>query len=137
MRWQSLWGRMVLAVLLLAGVVVGAAGCGTTSEAPPNAFDLNPYEIEFTVDPAIPAAGKPAQLGAKITGKQPLTKRAQISFEIKKVGADPREEISAARKDEGLYSASYTFKEAAKYSVTVHVITRSVHQVSNKEIEVK
>lgn len=121
------------AVLLLAGVI---SGCGTTS-APPPALDLNPYTIEFSTEPAAPAAGSAVTLRAGITGKTPLSKRSAISFEVKKVGSDNRTEVQAESKAEGRYEAKYTFKEPGTYSITVHIISSSVHQVSNKEIEVK
>lgn len=117
-------------------LVVALGGCGTSSEPLP-ALDLNPYTITFEADPAAPAAGNPVLLKVGVTGKEPLSKRSEISFEIKKSGSDERVEVQAERKEEGRYEGKFTFKEAGKYSVTVHVITRSVHQVSNKELEVK
>lgn len=122
------------AALLVAAAVMG--GCGTTSEPLP-ALDLNPYTITFETDPAAPAAGKPTVLKAGVTGKDPLSKRSEISFEIKKSDSDNREEVQADRKEEGRYEGKYTFKEPGKYSITVHVITRTVHQVSNKELNVE
>jgi hypothetical protein len=122
------------ACLLLLSVVLG--GCGTTSEPLP-ALDLNPYTITFETDPAAPVTGAPVLLKTGVSGKEPLSKRAEISFEIKKSGSEERVEVEAERKEEGRYESRYTFKEAGKYSITVHVITRSIHQVSNKELEVK
>ncbi|WP_438444241.1 FixH family protein [Gorillibacterium sp. sgz5001074] len=122
-----------VAVMLLA---CWSAGCGTTSEPLPG-LELNPYTVTFATEPSEPAAGKPVVLKVGVSGKDPLSKRSEISFEIKRIGTEDRKELTAEKKDEGQYEAGYTFKETGKYSVTIHVITRSVHQVVNKEVDVK
>lgn len=122
--------------VLAALAVLALTACGTTSAPPPN-LDLNPYTITFATEPAAPTAGGATKLRATITGKTPLSKRAEISFEVKKVGVDERTEVKAESKGQNLFEGEYTFKESGAYSITVHVITSRIHQVSNQEITVK
>lgn len=130
--------RALLAIALLAIALLAAlSGCATTQSNPQAGFNLNPYDIKFSFDPNPPAAGGKTLLRADITGEPQLTTRAEISFEVKKIGVDKRDELAAERKDKGVYTASYTFQEAGAYQIVVHVITRSLHQVKTVEVQVK
>lgn len=135
-RYGRISRTILLPAILLLLLGVGAAGCGTTSEPLPG-LDLNPYTVTFATDPETPAAGKSTVMKVGVTGKDPLTKRSEVSFEIKKIGSEERKEIPAERKADDRFEGEFTFQEAGRYSITIHVITRTVHQVVNKELEVK
>lgn len=121
---------------LIALVMALIAACGTTTVPPPR-YDINPYEVELSTDPAVIASGQPVNLQVVITGEPPLTKRAEVYFDIKPVGTQDWEEVRPEMKEAGVYSGSYTFKTPGTYSVTIHIITRSVHQIVNRELEVQ
>lgn len=112
-------------------------GCATTEPNPQAGFNMNPYDIRVALDPNPPAAAAKASLRADISGDPPLPATAEISFEIKKLGEEQRDEVKAERKEKGVYVAGYTFKEAGAYQIVVHIITRSIHQVKSAEVQVK
>lgn len=118
------------AFLLLLG------GCGTSS-APPSALDLNPYTVDFLVDPAVPTAKAPAKLTITVRGQTPLSKRADIYYEVKKSGTNLRDEVKTKALGDSRFEGTYTFEDEGFYSIVIHVTTSSVHQVVNQQVEVK
>lgn len=118
-------------------LIAALAGCATTQSNPQAGFNLNPYEIKLTTEPDPPAAGAQTMIRADVSGEPQLTTRAEISYEVKKLGSEQREDVTAERKLKGVYTANYTFKEAGTYQIVVHIVTRAIHQVKTVEITVK
>ena len=128
--------RICAAFLVGFGLLVIMAGCGTTGGTS-QPLDLNPYTMTIGFDPAAPAPSERTVLKAEIKGKDAIPKRAEVSFDIVKKGSvGGRAEVRAGRTGEGLYEAAYTFGDSGTYSITLHIITRRVHQIENVEVEV-
>ncbi|MDF2936019.1 MAG: hypothetical protein K0Q90_1392 [Paenibacillaceae bacterium] len=138
MRQRKL--RSSLSHLLLSAGVVGLlvllAGCGTAA-APAPGVDLNPYTIDFSADPAVPRIGSPVALEVKVNGKEKLSKRSEVYFDLKKKDSTLELEIKAESNGDNRFAGAYTFKEAGFYEVSIHVITRTAHQTEVRQLEVK
>lgn len=125
--------RMLLAVGLL-GLL--ATGCGTTA-APAPGVDLKPYTIDFSADPDVPRVGSPVTLTVKVNGKEALSKRSEVYFDLKKKDSSLELEVKAEAKGDNRFAGTYTFKEAGFYEVDIHVTTRTAHQTETRQLEVK
>lgn len=133
------FGRLFMHLLLVAGIgglLALVAGCGTTS-APAPGVDLNPYTIDFSADPSVPRIGSPVTLEVKVNGREKLSKRAEVYFDLKKKDSTLELEIKGANKGENRFAGSYTFKEAGFYEVSIHVVTSTAHQTEVRQLEVK
>jgi hypothetical protein len=132
-------GRSFMRLLLvaaIAGLLALMAGCGTTS-APAPGVDLNPYTIDFSADPSVPRIGSPVTLEVKVNGREKLSKRAEVYFDLKKKDSTLELEIKGENKGENRFAGSYTFKEAGFYDVSIHVVTSTAHQTEVRQLEVK
>lgn len=133
-------GRLGVRLLLAAAgmlIAAGLGGCGTSSAPPESTLNLNPYTIDFTADPAVPSAGAPVSLRIVVNGKTPLTKRAEIFYEVKKNGSEDRTEVQTEAKSDNRFEGTYTFPESGFYDIVVHVTTRTVHQIATHQLEIK
>ena len=133
------FGRLFMHLLLVAGIgglLALVAGCGTTS-APAPGVDLNPYTIDFSADPSVPRIGSPVTLEVKVNGREKLSKRAEVYFDLKKKDSTLELEIKGENKGENRFAGSYTFKEAGFYEVSIHVVTSTAHQTEVRQLEVK
>jgi hypothetical protein len=133
------FGRFFMSLLLVAGfagLLALMAGCGTTS-APAPGVDLNPYTIDFSADPSVPRIGSPVTLEVKVNGREKLSKRAEVYFDLKKKDSTLELEIKGENKGENRFAGSYTFKEAGFYDVSIHVVTSTAHQTEVRQLEVK
>jgi hypothetical protein len=133
------FGRSFMRLLLvaaIAGLLALMAGCGTTS-APAPGVDLNPYTIDFSADPSVPRIGSPVTLEVKVNGREKLSKRAEVYFDLKKKDSTLELEIKGENKGENRFAGSYTFKEAGFYDVSIHVVTSTAHQTEVRQLEVK
>ncbi|WLV23942.1 FixH family protein [Aciduricibacillus chroicocephali] len=106
-----------------------------TSSKEPNTLD--PLEVALNV-PETGEKNKPIELKATVKQKKELVDDAsEVQFEIWKDGAkEDSEIIDAANKKDGKYTANYTFKEDAVYTVQVHVTARQQHQMPTKKIAI-
>lgn len=127
--------RIILA-LAVSAALFALSGCGTAS-GPSSSLDLNPYTVDFTADPAVPQAGAPVMLSIAINGKEPVPKNSEIYYEVKKTGTTDREKVDAKSAGGSHYQGVHTFKEAGFYDITIHVTTRSVHQIVSRQLEIK
>ncbi len=128
--------RHLLLVAGIGGLLALMAGCGTTA-APAPGVDLNPYTIDFSADPAVPRLGSAVTLEVKVNGREKLSKRAEVYFDLKKKDSTLELEIKGENKGENRFAGSYTFKEAGFYEVSIHVITSTAHQTEVRQLEVK
>lgn len=125
-------------LLLVSGIsgLLLLAGCSTTA-APAPGVDLNPYTIDFSADPAVPRIGSPTTLEVKVNGKEKLSKRSEVYFDLKKKDSTLELEIKAEAKGDNRFDGSFTFKEAGFYEVSIHVVTSTAHQTVVRQLEVK
>lgn len=133
------FGRPFFHLLLvggIAGLLAFMAGCGTTA-APAPGVDLNPYTIDFSADPAVPRIGSPVMLEVKVNGREKLSKRSEVYYDLKKKDSPLELQIKTENKGDNRFAGSYTFKEAGFYEVSIHVITRTAHQTETRQLEVK
>lgn len=133
------FGRLFMHLLLvaaIAGLLALVAGCGTTS-APAPGVELNPYTIDFSADPSVPQIGSAVKLEVKVNGREKLSKRAEVYFDLKKKDSTLELEIKGENTGENRFAGSYTFKEAGFYEVSIHVVTSTAHQTEVRQLEVK
>lgn len=135
------WGfglvfRCLLLVAGVGGLLALMAGCGTTS-APSPGVELNPYTIDFSADPAVPQIGSAVKLEVKVNGREKLSKRSEVYFDLKKKDSPLELEIKGESAGENRFAGSYTFKEAGFYEVSIHVVTSTAHQTEVRQLEVK
>ncbi|MNC69987.1 hypothetical protein D3C75_1207460 [compost metagenome] len=72
-----------------------------------------------------------------MNGKEKLSKRSEVYFDLKKKDSALELEIKAESKGDNRFAGSYSFKEAGFYEVAIHVISRTAHQTVTTQLEVK
>jgi len=125
-----------LRLLVLAVVAVMLSACSTTTQ--PEGADGDKIQAEFATNPSPVKAKQEAELVATVAGLK-TTAGVDVYFEVKKEGDKRRTivKIDEGSGDKGVYTAKYTFADAAKYDVYVHVVTPTEHETEKKILKVE
>jgi hypothetical protein len=122
-----------LVLILLAAVSLTA--CSSSSQAGDQ--DPKDIKVELATEPAQARAGEATKLLATVTGLV-NAKDGIVQFEIRKAGNKSLPELieEVEHSGDGLYSASFTFKEPASYDVYIHIYSGELHITKKKPVEV-
>ncbi|SHE13109.1 Uncharacterised protein [Chlamydia abortus] len=123
----------VLACLLL----VFLTACGTVQTGLPDGIAVPEEQIALTCDPEPAAAGQETTLSIELKNL-PEPDDTTVDLEIRKAGS-VRGKFSKTKPDKSgeMFSTEYTFEEAGRYEVIIHIYAPDVHQTVPRELEVK
>jgi len=127
---HRLWSYgLVLCVMLLV-----LAGCSSSSEQ--GGTDPRKVEAELTIEPAEPAVGKSTMMGVDITG---LNDEKGVEVQLSIINSDNKgvpKSVIAEPAGGGRYEAEFSFEEAAKYNVYIHIYKGELHVTKKKTVVV-
>lgn len=129
---------MIKKIVIGASICMVLAACQTNAQ--PEGEEVSSQLIPLTA--VIKTAGEKetgSELKLVVTvmqGSKAIEEADDVVFEVRKAGQDERKMLPAVHLDKGDYSSSYTFEEAGKYYVVVHVTANGLHVMPEKVIEI-
>ncbi|MCM3570535.1 FixH family protein [Neobacillus mesonae] len=129
-----------LLMLVIASIMIIAAGCGTAKEKDTGSQNQEPpamIEVALKINPENPEPNKEATISATVTqADEKVDDADEVTFEIWKDGQEKHDKIPGEKKGDGVYSIKKSFSEAGKYFVISHVTARDMHNMPQKEFTV-
>ncbi|WP_170169071.1 FixH family protein [Mesobacillus subterraneus] len=123
-------------LFVIFSIMVVLSGCGSSD---PKSGSETPELLEVSINvPEEIAVDNEVALEAIVSqGKENVEDADEVKFEIRKVGEEDSEMITASHEGKGVYVIKKTFGEGGKYMVTAHVTARSMHNMPSEQITVE
>ncbi|MGI8314865.1 FixH family protein [Halobacillus mangrovi] len=125
-------------ILLLAACGTSEGEQDTTQGEETTEDSLTPPEVEVQFEEPLPVNEETTIKAVVTQGDKKVGDAEYVEFEIwnDANGEDSSEKVKASHTSDGVYEASYTFKEEGTYQVIAHTQVGDLHTMPQKEVTV-
>ncbi|MFJ5622572.1 FixH family protein [Peribacillus loiseleuriae] len=125
---------------IVLGVLISMMLVACQGKAQPEGEEVSSQLIPLTAvikTEGVMESGTEMKLAVSVMqGSKTIEDADDVVFEVRRAGQDERKMLPAEYMAKGDYSSRYTFEEAGKYYVVVHVTANGLHVMPEKAIKI-